>query len=309
MGVNYGPFHKDGQSPEFYTYIPPEQIRADLNLISGANFKFVKTYAVDNGLDQVVPLAAAHYPHLKICVGVYESSVNHEDPHAPHSTKAQLNQAIQLANSYPNVAAIVVGNECLYGDSQAGDHWVSVAQLMADLEYVRKNLTEARRAQVVLTTGLSWGAAHGNQDENGHPINDQLKTCGNIDVWMINIYPWYAGIACREADIYANLDWNYQEFNHIYGATGKPIIIGEIGWPSDGPPQGAAVASVDNEHHHTCWCSAWCAEKNWSAFLFEMFDEPWKSEPNGPYWGLYDKYGSPKWTQGLAHIYHLILGD
>jgi exo-beta-1,3-glucanase (GH17 family) len=139
-GVSYGPFHMEGQSPDLYTEIPSDQIRADLGMISRAHFIHVRTFALDNNLDQVPGISETYYPKLKIWLGVYESNVNHDDPDDPHATLWQLDRAVELANSYDNVVGIVVGDECLNGDARAGDHWVSAAQLLADLDYVDEGL-------------------------------------------------------------------------------------------------------------------------------------------------------------------------
>lgn len=298
-GVNYGPFHKDGQAPG--KPIPPEQIRDDLKLMANAKFTYIRTYAVDDGIDQIVPLAHQYYPHLKICVGVHESSEEHDNPNNPHSTQAQLIKAVSLANQYPNVVGIVVGNECLKGDPQAGSQWVSAQTLLKDLAYVRQHLIPGRKNKVVLTSCLTFAAAHGDTADDGGNIRDQLKAnCSNIDIWMINIYPWYkpGGIDCTGAALRENLDWNYNEFTGIYGDTGRPIMIGEIGWPTAGSPNGISIPSIANQKTHTTVVCKWLTDHKWNGFLFEMFDEPWKSNEGdiGPHWGLHDKNGQPKWV-------------
>ncbi len=301
-GINYGPFHKDGQDPGAHTPIPADQIKDDLRLISQANFRYVKTYAVDDGLHRVVDLASTFYPDLRICVGVHESSNNHDDLSDPHSTKSQLITAIDLANTYNNVLAIVVGQECFTGDARAGGYPISVPQLANDLAFVRNGLLPSRRNQVILTTCLSFGAAHGdNSDSNGKLRDQLLAKSENIDIWMINTYPFYkpGGQDCSEQAVRENLDWNYYEFIGIYGDTGKQILVGEHGWPSAGADYGISHPSIGNESRYFQFASRWFAERNWSHFYFEMFDEPWKlGEPGeiGPHWGLYYKNGTPKFS-------------
>lgn len=306
-GVSYGPFHKEGQSPDLYTYIPSAQIRADLGMISRANFIHIRTFALDNNLDQVPNIAEKYYPKLKLWLGIYESSVNHNDSNNTHATRWQLNRAVELANSYDNVVGIIVGDECLYGDARAGDHWISAALLLEDLAYVDESLvTLGIRNRVVLTANLSWGAAHGDQsDLNGNIRQQLLANHNNIDVWMINIYPYYAGgyplgITCNETEIRNNLDWNKTEFTGLYGSTGKPIVIGEHGWPTAGDDYGRSHPSIDNQRLYFRVTSKWLRECNWSALFFEFFDEPWKAnsqEPGdiGPHWGLCYSSGVRKW--------------
>ena len=294
FGINYGAFHKPGQNPGNGTTIPEEQIKDDLGDISNTGFVYLKTYGLDNGLDRVVDLAFQYYPHLKICVGVYESSISHDDDQNPHCTKWQMNRAIELANQFSNVAAIVVGNECLEGDIQGRTDWITVGQLAADLDYVRDGLSVDARDRVVLTSALGWGAAHSVHTQALIANKDKF------DIWMINIYPFWAdgGIDCTEPAIRGNLDWNYNEFNAIYGSTGKPIVVGEHGWPTAGDDYGKSHPCIENQITYYQVSSQWFAEKGWGSFYFEFFDEPWKiNEPHGvgPHWGIYYDNGQPKW--------------
>ena len=286
IGINYGAYHYDGQHPG--TPISPAQIKEDLGKIANANFKYVRTFTVADGLDQVPLIAKTYYPNLRICLGVHENGCNHDE------TKGQLDLAIAVANSNNNVVAIVVGDECLPGDARAEDCPVSVATLCGDLKYVRARV----KSTVIATTNLTWGAAHDNHVA-------ELKACSYIDVWMINIYPFYNspgaptpdGIPCEEKPIRDNLDWNYKEFNRIYGDTGKQILVGEHGWPSAGGNFGISHPGAPCEQSYVHWTSRWFADNHWSCFYFEMFDEPWKlGEPGeiGPHWGLFDKDGKPK---------------
>jgi exo-beta-1,3-glucanase (GH17 family) len=320
-GINYGPFHQDGQDPGTYTPIPPSQIQQDLGMIYQANFIHVKIFGLDNGLDRVVDIAKQYYPKLKIWLGVYEGSANHDDLNNTHATRWQMDRAISLASNYDNVVGIVVGAECLNGDVRAGDYWVTVSQLLTDLAYVNQGLLAAGvRSRVTLTTDLSWGAAHGDtSDPNGNIRQQLLADHSNINVWMINIYPYYAdgnplGIPCTEPEIRNNLDWNYNEFNGLYGATGKPIMVGEHGWPTAGDDYGRSHPGIGNQHLYFVATSKWFRERNWSAFFFEFFDEPWKATPPepggiGPYWGLCYKSGTHKWdlTGTVSSINYLLM--
>jgi exo-beta-1,3-glucanase (GH17 family) len=290
IAINYGPYHlKDSGTQQYQqpgNTIPPDQIKTDLGLIAAANFKYVKTFTVADGMDQVPLIAKTYYPNLKICLGVYEDGCNHAE------TQRQLDLAIASANSNDNVVAIIVGDECLPGDARAGSCPVLVATLCNDLKYVRERVKPA----VIVTTDLSFGAAHDN-------FVQELKACPYIDVWMINTYPFYTpgGLPCEEKAIRDNLDWNYNEFNaqKYYGSTGKQILLGEHGWPTTGGDYGISHPSVPNQQLYFRVTSKWFQEKKWSAFYFEFFDEPWKSADNepggiGPHWGLSYSNGARK---------------
>ena len=93
-------------------------------------------------------------------------------------------------------------------------------------------------------------------------------------------------------------------------ANGKPVILGEVGWPSDadnmvdknGNPlprnNGEAVPSPENEKIYTTdMVNAVKDGQLGSTFLFEAFDEPWKRQSQWePNWGLWNKDGNPKFA-------------
>jgi exo-beta-1,3-glucanase (GH17 family) len=274
VGINYGPFHKNGQMPN--TPIPDSQFNSDLSALS-QKFTFIKTYGDDqsSNLDRVVPLAAANFPQLKIYQGVFENSAFNSSANMTY-----LNTAIALANNYPKtVAAIVVGNECLNTDSNPDP--ISVSQLIADLQYVRQRVKNAGSVQVTTELGYQAAVQYGAQLE---PY---------VDSMMINIYPFYAPVPINGA--VSNLIGAYNMFKGQF--AGKQVIIGETGWPSAGSPNGSAIPSVTNEAIYTRQNFSNSNELG-SNFLFSAFDEPWLIAQNswGPNWGLWTSGGSLKFS-------------
>jgi exo-beta-1,3-glucanase (GH17 family) len=272
-GINYGPFHESGEQPG--TPIPESQFKSDLGILS-QKFTYIKTYGDDHAsnLNLVVPIAAKYFPQFKIYQGVFENAFYNSV-----ANPIYLNTAISLANQYPNtVAAIVVGNECLNTDSNPNP--ISVDQLIADLQYVRKNLTQKG---VQVTTELGYAAA---QQYGG-----QLES--SVDSMMINIYPFYAPVSINNA--ISNLIGAYNMFQNQF--TGKQVIIGETGWPSGGNPNGSAIPSVTNEATYTEQIISSLNQLG-STFVFSAFDEPWLISQNswGPHWGLWDSNGNPKFS-------------
>lgn len=77
-------------------------------------------------------------------------------------------------------------------------------------------------------------------------------------------------------------------------------MIGEHGWPTEGDDYGKSHPSIDNQHRYFLVTTSWLKEKNWSAFFFEFFNEPWKKNENepggiGPHWGLCYSNNARKW--------------
>ncbi|MGO9606875.1 MAG: glycosyl hydrolase family 17 protein [Candidatus Binataceae bacterium] len=272
IGIDYGPFHKDGQGPG--TPIPDTQFTNDLTVLA-KKFTVIKTYGDDSAsrLDQVVPIAKTL--GLKVYQGVFEDATYNSA-----GTTTYLDTAIKLANAYPNtVLAVVVGNECLPTDSNPNP--VSATQLAADLQYVRSGLTPGSPVQV--TTGFGYQAAisYGPQLEQ------------DVDSVMINIYPFYAGPnGVSISGAFSNLVAGY---NMFVGMFTKPVIIGETGWPSAGDDNGSAVPSTANEKIFTDAIFSGASQLG-STFFFEGFNEPWLSVQNswGPHWGLWNADRDPK---------------
>src|SRR5471032_2192481 len=102
--VSYAPF-RDAQTPLLLTtQIPPEQIAQDLAQLAKIS-DCVRTYSIENGLDQVPALAAK--VGLKVIQGIWLGSDRLKN-------LAQLSTAVRLSKDYPGViTALVVGNEVL----------------------------------------------------------------------------------------------------------------------------------------------------------------------------------------------------
>jgi glucan 1,3-beta-glucosidase len=296
IGVNYGPFHKYGQRPGGVFELSEPQIVADLQVIVSAGFRHIRTYGMDNGLDRIVPLAQRHFPELRVFLGVYVCGLNHDDLGNPRSTRAQMDEALRLANTYRNVAGVVVGNECLPGEPEACPQPVTVEQLLDDLAYVRKRLSADAQKKVRVTSAMSMVAAVENYAAQGRRVAE------HSDVIMVNIHPFFAPASVDEA-VRANLSGSYRRLMDLYAPAGKPILIGETGWPSAGPANGRAVPGAENQRRFIHDLVRYARDQALSVFLFEMFDEPWKAEAEGvgPHWGLFDisgraKFPLPDWN-------------
>src|SRR4029450_7159955 len=102
--VSYAPF-RGAQTPLVTTtQIAPEQIAQDLAQLAKVS-DCVRTYSIENGLDQVPALAAK--VGLKVIQGIWLGSNRLK-------TLAQIAIAVRLAKDYPGVVtSLVVGNEVL----------------------------------------------------------------------------------------------------------------------------------------------------------------------------------------------------
>ena len=79
----------------------------------------------------------------------------------------------------------------------------------------------------------------------------------------------------------------------------KRIVIGEIGWPSDGIDIGAARASTVNQARFMRDFFNLAQKEHLQYFVMEAFDQPWKTSFEGRaagYWGMFTLDRHEKWS-------------
>jgi exo-beta-1,3-glucanase (GH17 family) len=287
IGVAYGPFRSEGQGPGG----PPlddRRILYDLELIHRAGFRRLRTFGTDTGLNRIPPLARMHFPDLAIFQGVYACGLHHDDPTRPEATRAQMEEAVRLALANDNVEGIVVGNECLPGEPEACPQPITVAQLVADIEWVRARLKAGGRPAVAVTSAMSMVAAVVAYESQGRLLAE------HCDPILVNIHPFFAPVPAEQAP--SNVLASYRKLQQLYGSSGKRIVVGETGWPSDGPANGPAVPGRERQRRFVHDLYRVTRAEGIEVFWFEMFDEPWKAAAGGvgPHWGLFDRQGRAK---------------
>src|SRR6266853_5931709 len=102
--VSYAPFRGDQTPLQLATHIEPEQIAQDLAQLAKIT-DCVRTYSIENGLDQVPALAAK--VGLKVIQGIWLGSSRLKN-------LVQISTVVALTKQYPRViSSVVVGNEVL----------------------------------------------------------------------------------------------------------------------------------------------------------------------------------------------------
>ena len=123
--VSYAPF-RDTQTPLVPgTHIPAEQIAQDLADLAKVT-DCVRTYSIENGLDQVPGQAAK--VGLKVIQGIWLGSDRLKN-------LAQITTAVNLTRQFPDViTALVVGNEVLLrGEMTASDLAANIRSVKAQV--------------------------------------------------------------------------------------------------------------------------------------------------------------------------------
>lgn len=257
--VSYAPF-RDGQSPLDPAFkVPAAQIAEDLQQLAKVS-NCVRTYAVDNGLDQVPALARA--AGIKVLQGIWLGSDRARNAQ-------QIARALELAKQFPDtIGALIVGNEVLLRGEMTG------ADLAATVRQVN------RASDVPVTYADVWEFWLRNRD-----------VADAADFVTIHILPYWEDFpvaAHRAADHIGRIRRQMAQ-----AFPGKDILIGETGWPSAGRMREGALPSRINQARVLSDVLALAARENWRVNVIEAHDQPWKRQIEGTvggYWGLFDAY-------------------
>jgi exo-beta-1,3-glucanase (GH17 family) len=255
--VSYAPF-RDAQTPlTLATHIGPEQIARDLAQLAKVT-DCVRTYSVENGLDQV-PAAAAK-AGLKVIQGIWLGSSRLKN-------LAQISTVVGLTREYPGViTSVVVGNEVLLRGE------MTTADLAATIRSVKSQVV------VPVTYADVWEFWLRNRE-----IYDA------VDFVTIHILPYWEDLPVRAKYAAAHVDAIRKRMAVAF--PGKEILIGETGWPSEGRMRDAALPSRTNQARVVSEILSMAKQENFRVNLIEAYDQPWKRQLEGTvggYWGLFD---------------------
>ncbi len=184
----------------------------------------------------------------------------------------EIEALIKLAKEgYVDVAA--VGNEVLYRND------LSLEQLVAYINRVKEALSGLN---------IPVGYVDAYYEFSRHPILVETS-----DVILANLYPYWEGCPIEYA--LGHMQAMYGQV--VDAAQGKPIIVTETGWPSQGGSLKGAVAGPEAAMKYFIDAMRWTKENDIPIYYFSSFDESWKVGPEGEvgaYWGLWDKHENLK---------------
>lgn len=256
--VSYAPF-RDAQTPLVpTTHIDADQIAQDLAQLAKIS-DCVRTYSIENGLDQVPALAAK--VGLKVIQGIWLSSNRIKNT-------SQIAIAVGLAKQYPGViTALVVGNEVLLRGE------MTTADLAANIRSVK-----AQATGVPVTYADVWEFWLRNRE-----IYEA------VDFVTIHILPYWEDIPVRAKFAASHVDSIRKRMAVAF--PGKEILIGETGWPSAGRMREGALPSRTNQARVVSEILDLAKREGFRVNLIEAYDQPWKRQLEGTvggYWGLID---------------------
>ena len=258
-GFAFSPLRR-GQEPSLGQYPAYDELDADLELIA-QNSHSVRTYSLDGTLDAIPEIATRH--GIDVTVGIDLD----EDPRSNH---LRLEQLRAVASRSDNIRRAIIGNETLLTADLTVDELTSL-------------LDRARQ-----TLGVAVGTA-----EPWHVWLQHPELARHVDFIAVHLLPYWESIHIDDAVDYivARMDTLRATF------PDKPIVIGEVGWPSFGRARGGAVPSPANTAIFLRRFLERADEEGYEYFLMEAFDQPWKRFVEGEvgaYWGVYDVDRQPK---------------
>ena len=250
--VSYSPYARS-QHPDYGDRPTPEQIRADLKILSPYT-NTIRTYSSTGG-GELVPAIAAEFG-LKVTLGIWIDKNEARN-------EREIQAAIALARRYSNVNAIVVGNETTLRADKTIDELKSLIQRVK------------RMSPVPVTTGEIWTV-----------WRDHPELASAVDFIAAHILEYWVGIPAEKV-----VDETIAHYNKLRAIhPGKRIVIAEFGWPSAGynmlkaNPGRIEQAAVLRDFISRA--EAYGIDYN----IIEAFDQPWKTNEGGVgmYWGMFD---------------------
>ena len=258
MSLSFAPF-REGFSPLEETFPLKEHIEEDLRLLADKTHS-IRTYASLGGMEPTPELARKY--GLSMIQGGWLG-------YGYMDNKNEIAALIKSANANPDVVKrVIVGNEVLL----RGD---------MDVERLIGYIREVKRA---VKQPVSYADVWSMYMKNPKLINE-------VDFITIHILPYWEDepISVEHASEHLEKIVKQVEDEARGIAPGKPILIGESGWPSAGRQRGQAIPGVVNEAKFIRDMIQVVNRHGFDYNIVEAFNQPWKSNLEGVVganWGL-----------------------
>ncbi len=271
QGFSFSPFQAK-QSPLERIYPSESQIDQDLAVLKGKAFA-IRTYTVEDILSKIPKMAQKY--GINVTQGVWIDA-------DLESNEVDLQTMLEIAYSNPNVIRVIVGNESLL----RGD--LPKEKLFEYLDKARKKLW------IPVSTAEPW-----------HVWVEYPELAKHVDYLAVHMLPYWEGV-----HIDAAVDYIVEKINLLKELfPKKPIVIAEVGWPSNGRTRKSAIASSANQAIFLRRFLDRAHKEKYIYYVMEAFDQPWKNETEGSvgaYWGVYDAARQQKFpfTEPVVPVAH-----
>ncbi|WP_010486747.1 glycosyltransferase [Pseudomonas sp. S9] len=260
-GYSFSPF-RQGQTPQNNIYPSDEEITKDLELLSKQTDN-IRTYSVDGALSHIPRLAEEF--GLRVTLGVWIS--NDEE-----RNEREIAKAIELANTSRSVVRVLVGNEALFRRE------TTTKKLIEYLDRVRAGV------KVPVSTSEQW-----------HIWEDHPELAEHVDLIAAHVLPYWEFVPMEDSTQFV-LD-RARDLKKLFPK--KPLLLSEVGWPSNGRMRGGADASQADQAIYLRTLVNTLNAKGYNYFVIEAFDQTWKISDEGSvgaYWGVYNLDRQPKFN-------------
>ena len=264
--VSFAPFRR-GQGPLNKVYPTAEQVIEDLRSLKGIA-RGIRTYTAREGLEVVPP--EAQKLSLNVMQGVWlgaERDINEKEVQA----------AIDLANRYPDaIKSLVVGNEVLLRKDLPVDELIG---------YIRRIKAAVKQPVTYADVWEFWLRFP--------------QLLHEVDFVTVHFLPYWEDKPIAASHSMPHIMEVYRTVQAKL--PGKPITIGEVGWPSEGRSRRDAVPSRTEAAGFIADFMRLAEAEKLSYNLVEAFDQPWKEKLEGTVgaaWGVLDEVRQPKFEVG-----------
>ena len=272
QSVSFAPFRR-GQSPLTDRFPTELEVNADLALVA-TRAGAIRTYAANEGGYDTAALAGRH--GLTMWLGVWLGA-------DPVRNAAEIARGIALAHAHPGtVQRVIVGNEVLLRRD------LPPAELMAAIDQVR-----AAIAQPVSYADV-W------------EFWEQFpELADHVDIVTIHLLPYWEDAPVAVDQAVAHVGAIHDRLAARF--PGKPIAIGETGWPSRGRMRDGASPGRVNQARFLREFMALSRRAAFDYNLIEAFDQGWKYRNEGVVganWGIWTAGREAKFTPAETIVEH-----
>ncbi|MDR3641777.1 MAG: glycosyl hydrolase family 17 protein [Humidesulfovibrio sp.] len=253
--ASFSPY-RPGQSP-FGECFTRAQLEEDM-AVAAKYFTRIRTYSNTGQFAPVPELAQKN--GLKVILGAWIGA-NLQD------NEDEIAGAIKAANAYPDtVERVVVGNEVLLRSEVTPELLI---------KYIRRVKAAIKQPVTYADVWEYW--------------LEYPQVAREVDSITIHVLPYWENTPTPLEHTIEHMLEARAKITRAF--PGKPVLIGEIGWPSAGRVRKDAVPGRVAQARFVRQIINTAVERGIDFNIFELFDEPWKANQEGTVganWGLID---------------------
>ena len=315
------------------------QLKEDVRILHAMGIRFLRTYNVQlphasNLVEAIRELKqenARFEMYLMLgawmdCVGAWTDAPNHAEQDFA-ANQVEIERAVALAQEFPDIVKVIaVGNESMvrwatsyFVEANVILHWVNHLQALKETGELPRD--------VWITSSENFAAWGGSPEYHNEDLKALVQA---VDYVSMHTYPFHdthynptcwtgddahitedsaSEIGMTERAMERAVTYSQNQYAQVVEYVRsidphKKVHIGETGWASvsDGfyGPEGSRAADEYKQALFYHGMRKWTQSSGISCFLFEAFDEPWKSAANPTdsenHFGLFKADGEAKYA-------------